>query len=76
MKKLIDKWKLNKRLLASKMNMTSMTFGNKLNNNTFDEKELIQLRIVLRELYSDLDSVIEIDFNDAMKVILNINHEK
>lgn len=73
MKKLIDKWKLNKRLLASKMNMTSMTFGNKLKNNSFDEKELIQLRMVLRELYTDLDSAIEIDFNDAVKVILTQN---
>ena len=53
--------------------MTSMTFGNKLKNNSFDEKELIQLRMVLRELYTDLDSAIEIDFNDAVKVILTQN---
>ena len=73
MKNVINKWKLNKRLLSSKMNMTTTTFCNKLNgkgHNHFNNTDTIRLKMVLKELYIDLDSVIEIDFNDALKSIV------
>lgn len=72
MKKLINKWKLNKSLLASKMNMTTTTFCNKLNGkdtNHFNDVELIRLKMVLKELYGDLELAIDIDFNDALSVM-------
>jgi len=72
MKNLINKWKLNKSLLASKMGMTTTTFCNKVNGkdkNHFNDVELIQLKMILKELYGDLELAIEIDFNDALKVM-------
>jgi hypothetical protein len=71
MKRTIEKWKLNKSLLAAKMNMTVTTFCNKLNGkdkNHFDKAETIRLKMVLKELYNDLDGIIDIDFNDALKM--------
>jgi len=73
MKTIINKWKLNKSLLASKMNMTTTTFCNKVNGkgtNGFNDKETIQLKMVLKELYIDLDKVIDIDFNDALDIMI------
>ena len=45
-------------------------FGNKLNADGFSEDEMVRLKMVLRELYSDLDGVIDIEFNDMLKSII------
>jgi hypothetical protein len=52
------------------MGMSKVVFGNKLNVDGFSEDEMIRLKMVLRELYSDLDGVIDIDFNDMLKSII------
>lgn len=73
MYKLIEKWKLNKGLLAKKMNMPLGTFCNKLSpkhTSTFIEAETVQLKLVLKELRDDITNDIEIDFNDALKTIV------
>ena len=51
--------------------MTTTTFCNKVNGkdtNHFDEEETIRLKMILKELYNDLDKIIDIDFNDALKM--------
>lgn len=68
MKKTIDKWKLNKSVLASMMGMTNTTFNKKVEKNLFTDSETLQLKMILRELYYDLDELIGIDFNDALKL--------
>lgn len=73
MQKVIEKWKLNKGLLASKLNMPLGTFCNKLNpkhSTQFTDAEIIRLKGVLIELRNDLDSVTDIEFNDALKTIV------
>ncbi len=73
MEKIINKWKINKSLLAEKMGMTNTTFNKKLDSTKtteFTDKELIQLKMILREMCGDLEEVIEIDFNDALKKIV------
>ena len=73
MEKIINKWKINKSLLAEKMGMTNTTFNKKLDSSKsteFTDKELIQLKMILREMCGDLEEVIEIDFNDALKKII------
>lgn len=74
MNKLIEKWKINKSLLAKKMNMPLGTFCNKLSpkhTNNFSDAEIIQLKMVLKELRDDLSEGVEIDFNDALSVLIN-----
>lgn len=74
MHKLIEKWKINKGLLAKKMNMPLGTFCNKLSpkhSTTFSEAELFQLKLVLKELRDELNEEVDIDFNDALNVIVN-----
>lgn len=74
MEKLINKWKLNKGILSKKMNMPLGTFCNKLNykhSSTFSGAELIQLKLVLKELQDDIFNEIEIDFNDALSILVN-----
>lgn len=69
----IENWKLNKGLLASKMNMPLGTFCNKLNQKHsayFTDVEIIRLKIILKELHIDLLGVIDIDFNDALKTAI------
>lgn len=69
---IIQKWKLNKNLLASKLKMLKGTFNNKLNpdhKDKFTDDELILLRSALLELRKDLDGVNEISFDEAMKII-------
>lgn len=69
----IDKWKLNRGHLASKMGMPKGTFNNKLNTvhtSTFSNEENIKLIAVLREMTKDIDSVTDIDFNDALKALV------
>lgn len=74
MHELIEKWKLNKGLLSSKMNMPLGTFCNKLNPKHtayFTDAETIQLKAVLMDLSGDIDALGGIDFNDALKVIVS-----
>lgn len=74
MHEIIEKWKLNKGLLASKMEMPLGTFCNKLSDKHtayFTDVEKIKLKGVLIELRNDLDNVTDIDFNDALNVIVN-----
>lgn len=76
MEKLINKWKLNKGLLAKKMNMPLGTFCNKLSSKhqtNFSDTELIQLKMVLKELQDDILNEVNIDFNDALKSIIKSN---
>lgn len=74
MHEIIEKWKLNKGHLASKLEMPLGTFCNKLNpkhSAYFTDKEIIRLKMVLKELSADLDNVSQIDFNDSLKAITN-----
>lgn len=67
---IVEKWKLNKGVLASKMEMPLGTFCNKLSpthSAYFTDKEIIRLKLVLKEISADLDSASSIDFNDALK---------
>lgn len=61
---------MNQTLLAQKMGMSKVVFGNKLNDELFVDDEMVRLKMILRELYSDLDDVIDIDFNDMLKSII------
>jgi hypothetical protein len=73
MHKLIEKWKLNKGLIAKKMNMPLGTFCNKLSEkhtSSFSDAETLQLKLVLKELRDDISNDIEIDFNDALSVLV------
>lgn len=70
---LINKWKLNKGVLASKMNMPLGTFCNKLSpshDSSFSPKELICLKTVLKELSGEIDGVTATDFNEALKTLV------
>ena len=69
---IIDLWKVNKALLASKMDMPKGTFNNKLNPDhsaSFTDKELNQLCNILIEFRNDLDGVEGADFNEALKLM-------
>ena len=73
MEKLINKWKLNKGLLAGKMDMPLGTFCNKLSSKhqtQFNDTELMQLKMILKELQDDILNEMDIDFNDALKTIV------
>lgn len=73
MHEIIEKWKLNKGHLASKMGMLTGTFCNKLNPNhstQFSDAEIIRLKLILKELAGDLEGVSEVEFNDALKTIV------
>lgn len=73
MENIIDKWKINKNVLALKMGMTNTTFNKKLSQkskNNFSEAEMVQLKMILKEMNSDIESIIEIDFNDALKLMI------
>lgn len=70
---LIEKWKFNKGLLAFKMGMLTGTFCNKLNPKhptQFTDAEIIRLKLILKELYGDLEPLIGIEFNDALKTVV------
>lgn len=71
MEDIIIKWKLNKALLASKMGMPLTTFSQKVNrkHNSFNEAEKERLKAVLIELRDELETIDNIDFNDALKKI-------
>ena len=69
---MVDKWKLNRAVLASKMGMPKGTFNNKLNPthaSTFSDAEHVKLIGVLREMSIDIDSVTDIDFNTALSIL-------
>ena len=73
MEKLINKWKLNKGMLAKKMDMPLGTFCNKLSSKhttQFSDAELIQLKMILKELQDDIFDEVDIDCNDALKTIV------
>lgn len=71
---LIDGWKLNKVILASKMGMPVGTFKNKLNDTqaayklTEDERE--RLLEILRELAADIEAIAGVTFNQALSQII------
>jgi hypothetical protein len=69
---IIDKWKLNRALLASKLGMPKGTFNNKLSSKhptKFSDQEMYQLKQTLIELYNDLDGI-EQDFNVALGMMV------
>lgn len=70
MEEIINKWKLNKGHLASKIDMPLGTFCNKLSSKhsaSFTDAEIIRLKIVLNEMCGEIESVTQIDFNDALR---------
>lgn len=72
MQQVIEKWKINKGLLASKMEMPLGTFCNKLSQKhptQFSGSETVKLKGILIEMRNDLDEVTDIDFNEALKTI-------
>lgn len=59
--------------MASKMDMLLGTFCNKLNpkhSTQFSDAEIIKLKGVLIDLQKDLDTVTDIEFNNALKTII------
>ncbi len=49
------------------------TFCNKLSSKhstQFSDVELVQLKMILKELQDDILNEVEIDFNDALKTII------
>ena len=73
MEEIINKWKLNKGLLAFKIGMPLGTFCNKLSgkhSSEFTDAEMIRLKLILKELYGDLEWIMQIDFNDALKTLM------
>ncbi len=70
MEEIINKWKLNKGHLASKIDMPLGTFCNKLSSKhsaSFTDAEIIRLKMVLNEMCGEIESVTQIDFNDALR---------
>ena len=68
----INKWKLNRADLASKIDMPKGTFNNKLNPDhaaTFSDKEQNQLCNILIEMRNDLEKVEGADFNEALSIL-------
>lgn len=74
LQEIIEKWKVNKGLLASKIEMPLGTFCNKLSpkhSASFTDAEMIRLKMVLNEMCGDIEGVSKIDFNDALKTAVN-----
>lgn len=73
MEEIIIRWKLNRPLLASKMGMPLGTFNNKLSpkhSSKFSKDESLRLRVVMIELMNEIDGATNIEFEDAIKIIL------
>lgn len=72
MEQVIIRWKLNRVVLASKMQMPKETFSQKLlgNRNSFTKEERMKLRNVLIVLLNELDEATTIDFADALKMVV------
>lgn len=74
---LIEKWRLNRNLLASKMEMSKATFNNKLSPDyygNFTEGEKEKLMGILNEMRTDMDYLPSLsgttdNFNEALKLI-------
>jgi hypothetical protein len=74
---LIEKWKLNRNLLASKMEMSKATFNNKLSPDyygNFTEPEKQKLIGILNEMRNDMNYLPSLsgttdNFNEALKLI-------
>lgn len=52
------------------------TFCNKLSSKhstQFSDAELIQLKMILKELQDDIFNEVDIDFNNALKAIVKAN---
>ena len=76
---IIDTWKINRALLASKVGISKGAFNNKLNeinNYRFTDKELNALCNVLIQLRETLGIVDGADFNEALKIIANSKKNK
>ena len=72
LKEIIDKWRLNRNLLADRIGMPKGTFNNKLNETNrskFTDEELEKLKAVLLELRQDLTEIDDDVFNDALRLI-------
>ena len=72
---LINRWKLNKVHLASRMKMPVGTFKNKLSETQtaykFTDEEAEQLRMILLDMADDIrDSVGQLTFNEALSKIV------
>lgn len=68
---IIIKWKLNRSLLAQKMDMPKGTFNQKVNPDhkaKFTDKELFRLKMVLSALREELEPF-DATFHGAMEVI-------
>lgn len=68
---IIERWKVNRAFLASKMDMPKGTFNNKLNpehDSTFSDKERNLLCQILIEMRNDLEKVDGADFNEALSI--------
>lgn len=70
---LINRWKLNKVHLASRMKMPVGTFKNKLSETQtaykFTDEENEQLKDVLMDMSADVQEVCGMSFNEALKKI-------
>lgn len=69
---LINKWKINRNMLADRMAMPKGTFNNKLNTNhtaKFTDPELDKLKGILIDLRTDLEAIDAVDFNEALRLI-------
>ena len=78
MEEIIIRWKLNRPLLASKMGMPLGTFNNKLSpkhSSKFSQDESLRLRVVMIELMNEIDGATNIEFEDAMKIILTTKQD-
>lgn len=72
---LINNWKINKGLLSEKMNMPLGTFCNKLSPKhctKFTDAEMIRLKLILKDMGVELTETCEIDFNDALGVVIRV----
>lgn len=72
LEQVILNWKLNRVVLASKMDMPKETFNQKLLGvrNSFTKEERMKLRNVLIMLLNELDKATDIDFADALKTVV------
>ncbi len=69
---IVSRWKLNQTLLAEKMGMSKTTFVKSLNSQKyykFTDEQVSKLKSILVELRTDLESVDDVDFNEALRII-------
>jgi len=69
---IIIKWKLNQSFLSEKMGMPKTSFVKSLNGQQyykFTDEQLNKLKGILVELRADLETIDDIDFNDALRII-------